>query len=322
VLESDAAKLWGVFGWSEIGLGYFAANGLLILFLPQWIPFLAILNLFTLPYSFWSVWYQKIKAKQWCPLCLIVQALLWGIFLVNLLFGFIRMPDWDWNNLIHWSAIASAYGICMLSLNLLIPKLSEKTKIEQLNQEINSIKATEEVFLALLKQQPKYEVSKSDSQILFGDPEAKLHIAILTNPFCNPCAKMHRRVEKFLQETQGRVCIRYIFSSFNSSLDFANKQLIAAYLQKERNKFEHIIADWFQKGKLLKEAFFNDLQLDMSNPAIEAEFQKHEAWIAKTQLRATPTILIHGYKVPDNYKIEDLRYFTELEIDIDQSQAR
>jgi len=38
-----------------------------------------------------------------------------------------------------------------------------------------------------------------------------------------------------------------------------------------------------------------------------------EAWKAKTQLRATPTILVNGYKLPDNYKIEDLRYFTNFE---------
>jgi len=62
VLESDAAKLWGVFGWSEIGLGYFAANVLLLLFLPQTVYLLVIINIFTLPYAFWSVWYQKSES--------------------------------------------------------------------------------------------------------------------------------------------------------------------------------------------------------------------------------------------------------------------
>jgi len=95
-------------------------------------------------------------------------------------------------------------------------------------------------------------------------------------------------------------------------LDFANKYLIAAYLQKEQSEFERIIADWFERGKPMREAFFNNLQLDRSLPAIEAEFQKHEAWKEKTQLRATPTIIVNGYKLPDNYKIEDLRYFTGI----------
>ena len=31
-----------------------------------------------------------------------------------------------------------------------------------------------------------------------------------------------------------------------------------------------------------------------------------------TQLQATPTILVNGHKLPDNYKIEDLKYFTEF----------
>ena len=98
-------------------------------------------------------------------------------------------------------------------------------------------------------------------------------------------------------------------------LNFANKYLIAAYLQKENCEFERIIADWFEKGKPQKEAFFNDLQLDIDSPQVEEEFQKHEAWKEKTQLRATPTVLVNGYKLQGNYKIEDLRYFTEFSID-------
>jgi len=62
----------------------------------------------------------------------------------------------------------------------------------------------------------------------------------------------------------------------------------------------------------LRESFFKDLQLNMENPEIEAEFQKHEAWKEKTQLRATPTILVNGYQLPENYKIEDLQYFATL----------
>jgi len=53
-----------------------------------------------------------------------------------------------------------------------------------------------------------------------------------------------------------------------------------------------------------------------ANPEIEVEFQKHEAWKEKTQLRATPTILVNGFKLPDNYKIEDLRYFIEFNVDV------
>jgi len=318
VLESDAAKLWGVFGWSEIGLGYFASNVLLLLFLPHTVYLLALLNILTLPYAFWSIWYQRVKARQWCPLCLLVQVLLWGIFIINCLFDNIRLDliTWDWIFLKDLLFVGSVYVGSVFGLNLLIPALGKGNQIERTRQEINAIKANEEVFRTFLTQQPYYEVSKADSQILLGKPDALLQITIFTNPFCNPCAMMHIRVEKLLKDTKRNSCIQYIFSSFQPDLNFANNYLIAAYLEKEQQEFECIISDWFEKGKPLKEAFFKDLHLDMTNPEIEVEFQKHEAWKEKTQLRATPTILVNGYKLPDNYKIEDLRYFTEFNVDV------
>ena len=44
------------------------------------------------------------------------------------------------------------------------------------------------------------------------------------------------------------------------------------------------------------------------------EFRKHEEWKQKTQLRATPSILVNGYQLPESYRIEDLRYFTDLDL--------
>ncbi|GHV58451.1 hypothetical protein FACS1894182_10830 [Bacteroidia bacterium] len=128
---------------------------------------------------------------------------------------------------------------------------------------------------------------------------------------------MHKRIEKLLKDTKDKICVQYIFASFASDLDFANKYLIAAYWENDASTFRQIISSWFEKGKLLKEEFFKNLNLDLNNPDIETEFQQHEAWLEKTQIRATPTILVNGYELPDNYKIEDLRYFTALAIDVD-----
>ena len=326
VLESDAARLWGVFGWSEIGLGYFAANIVILLFLPHLMPYLAIINILALPYTVWSVWYQKVKARQWCPLCLIVQFLIWTIFILNLTFGQIDATLFSFHSPLF--TVFCIYIISVFTFNLLLPKLSEGNQVEQLRQEINSIKANEELFKTLLLQQPFYEVSKTDSQILFGNPDAKLRITIMTNPFCNPCARMHARVDKLLRRgepvysfnRETHICIQYIFSAFNENLEYANRYFTAIYLEKGREAAWKLYSDWFEKGKALKEAFFTDLQLGMTDPAIEVEFQKHEAWKAKTQLRATPTILVNGYKLPENYKIEDLRYFTDSDIDVKTRQ--
>lgn len=308
VLESKAAKLFGLIGWSEIGLGYFISNVVILLFLPQFISYLAVINICALPYSFWSVWYQKIKAKQWCPLCLIVQVLLWAVFVVNLLFGFIQIPDFSVPDIV---IVACLYLIPLLAINILIPRLSEDGKMEQITQEINSIKANEEVFLTLLKKQPHYEVNKTTSNIILGNPDGNILVTVFTNPHCNPCAKMHARIEELLEKND-KLCIQYIFSSFDESLNPSNKFLMAVYFNNNIEKTQEIYSEWFKKGKNEKEIFFQKYSLNIDNENIEQEFQKHEGWKEQTGLRATPTILVNGYKLPDNYKIEDIDFFTEL----------
>jgi len=134
---------------------------------------------------------------------------------------------------------------------------------------------------------------------------------------------MHARIDKLISRgesnspvKQTNICIQYIFSAFNENLEYANRFFIAIYLERGSEAAWQLYSDWFEKGKALQEAFFIDLKLDMTNPAIEDEFQKHRSWKDQTQLRATPTILVNGYKLPDNYKIEDLQNFTDFKIDI------
>ncbi len=77
VLGTSAAKFFGLFGWSEVGFAYFGVSLAVLLLTPQYIASLAIVNACCCPFSFWSVWYQKYRAKAWCTLCLITQGCLW-----------------------------------------------------------------------------------------------------------------------------------------------------------------------------------------------------------------------------------------------------
>ena len=304
VLESKAAKLLGLIGWSEVGLGYFISNVFLLLFLPGLIFYLAIINICALPYSIWSVWYQKIKVKQWCPLCLIIQGLLCATFITNLTFGFVKLPIFNVTDIL---IIGCIYITPLLGINILITRLSEEDKIEQIIQEINSIKANEEIFQTLLKKQPYYEVDKSTSSIILGNPDASTLITVFTNPHCNPCAKMHERIEEIFKHTD-KLCIQYIFSSFDVSLNSSNKYIIAIYLNNSKEKANQIYSEWFKKGKYAKEDFFQKYNLDITNEEVSIEFEKHETWKKLTGLQTTPTILLNGYKLPDNYKIEDILF--------------
>ena len=80
VLEMKASKFFGIFGWSEVGFSYFSISLLTLLLFPQWLCYLALCNACCLPFTFWSIWYQKFRAKVWCTLCVSVQASLWLLF--------------------------------------------------------------------------------------------------------------------------------------------------------------------------------------------------------------------------------------------------
>ncbi|WP_165045627.1 vitamin K epoxide reductase family protein [Dysgonomonas sp. ZJ709] len=336
VLESKAAKLWGVLGWSEIGLAYFLANTVIILFFSSLIPYLVIINICSLLYSIWSIWYQRFKVKQWCPLCLIVQFLFGGIFLVNLLFGFIVIPTLNISDIIGLGCI---YTLPIIIVNMLTPKLSKDGKTEQITQELNSFKANEEIFITQLRKQTYYEIDKLASNIIFGNPQGRILITVLTNPHCNPCAKMHARIEGLLDSGADDLCIQYIFTSFNfnEKLHYSNRILIWLYMNLNIENTKIIYRDWFNGEESI---FFNkeeqlpsDLFIDwiekkcklynianlesfhLENNEVDAELKKHKDWIDKLQIQGTPTILINGYKLPDNYQIEDLRYFSDLDIE-------
>lgn len=311
ILESDAAKLGGVVGWSEIGLGYFIGNIVITAYFPNLIPYMVLINILALPYSFWSIWYQKFKAKQWCPLCLIVQCLLGITFFLNLGFGLIQFPEISISDTLLTILL---YLIPILLINTLIPNLGQNKKMEQITQELNSIKTDENVFSAILKKQPFYEVDKSTSSILWGNTGADILVTILTNPHCNPCAKMHKRIEKMLDESSN-LCIQYIFSSFGEELNISNKFLSAIYFEKEIKERRKIYRRWFEEKNLKNEEIFEIYNVNKESDIVRKEFQKHENWKKATGIRpATPTILVNGYKLPDNYKIEDLKYFTTLDL--------
>lgn len=122
---------------------------------------------------------------------------------------------------------------------------------------------------------------------------------------------MHVRIEELLKQNS-ELCIQYIFGSFHENLNSSNKFLIAIYQHNNIDTTRKIYSDWFTKGKLEKELFFEKHLINFENEKIETEFKNHELWKLNSRLSPTPTIFVNGHKLPNNYKIEDLAYFSEL----------
>lgn len=114
VLEDKASKFFGLFGWSEVGIAYFSISTLILLIFPEMIHNLALINGCCLPFTCWSIWYQKFRIKTWCTLCVTTQCLLWCQFLCFLFGGW-------WHNVfpigIEIFVMGAAYVAATLAAN-------------------------------------------------------------------------------------------------------------------------------------------------------------------------------------------------------------
>lgn len=120
VLSHDASVFMGLFPWCQIGMTYFSVSFLAILLYPPCMPYLAVASACCLPYTVWSVCYQKFKIKAWCTLCLCVQTIFWLEFFVYLAGGRFHgvFP-------LHFdlAILLACYLVTLLVLNRAVPRL-------------------------------------------------------------------------------------------------------------------------------------------------------------------------------------------------------
>lgn len=311
ILDSDAAKFLG-FSWSEIGLGYFFTNALIIIALPSLYIYVAMLNVFTLPYTLWSVWYQKYRAKQWCPLCLVVQCLLWVLFSNHLLLGYLEFTS---VNILHLLIVGSLYISTVVLINLFTSIWIKSKEREKLRYELNNLKSNEEIFNSLMKTRDRYNTGATVcSSIFLGELEAKNTLTIVSNPHCNPCAKLHERISELLKDENLGFRIQYILTSFGERGDKVNQLIISKYFEMNPLNFAYFLDEWYKHGRHNEENFIKKYMY-MESPESIGEFRKQKDWVQVNKINATPTILYNGIKLPQEiYKIEDVYLFTHMSL--------
>lgn len=118
ILKTSASSFFGIFSWSEVGFTYFGVSLLAMLIAPQTIHWLSIINICCLPFTVWSIWYQKFKAKHWCTLCVCVQLSLWLQFICYF-FGHWQAPIFPLS--LGFFTLGATYLFILLVLNRILP---------------------------------------------------------------------------------------------------------------------------------------------------------------------------------------------------------
>ena len=304
LLDSPAAKAAYGISWSEIGAAYFGVNSIVLILFPNAYLIIALFSFATLGYIVWSLWYQRFRAHVWCVLCLMVQ----GVFIlqttISLIFiRFSSLEDDVKARTLSFLAVSLLYVATTLSIHFLLAVISEARQAEQWRSLFRNFKLRREIFDCLLQREKHYEV-ETTSSIRFGNPNADYHLTILTNPYCNPCAKMHARLSGI---NLSNCCVSIVFTSFDKEYDKVCFLLIAAYQQLGAESAWQLYGKWYTGGLAKDESFFENLNLDDTTKSVKNEYCQHIEWRKQTGFSATPTVLVNGYRIPRTYSIEDFK---------------
>ncbi|OYY07284.1 MAG: hypothetical protein B7Y66_12880, partial [Sphingobacteriia bacterium 35-36-14] len=276
------------------------------------LPVLSIISLLALPYIIFSIYYQWKVAKQWCVLCLMVQAVLLaeGILVIaNTSLTFSETRTAFANNFIF-----ALYALLIPSISwfLLKPLLKRLQIAKYEKRSYSMLKFNDQVFWSLLKNQSSIvDHSASELGITIGNPNAKHTIIKVCNPYCGPCATAHPELEKII-ELNPDVKAQIIFTATNQENDRGAKpvkHLLAIAEKGNEHNTHKALDDWYLAKEKNYDVFANKYPINGEIDKQTDKINQMKDWCEKVKIEYTPTIFIDGFLLPKGYQIKDINYF-------------
>lgn len=324
ILKSEGAILFGFLSFSEVVISYFLFQLLLTSFLipilnPS-VPYLwvmAIGSTLTIPVIVYSVYYQAIKVKIWCRLCVLVDILLCiqALFFVGIfLNGTLPIEEIQLMPFL-------ASGLILISVASFIILL--KSRLEAFdtiaNNEIAAtrVKNDPNVFMHLLRQQRQVDISPFKKEIVIGKQQATLKLIMVTNPYCYPCKVKFTQINRLMAIFPDEISLelRFLNSGPNAIDEMSTTSYLIQYWEKyiwgsyeQKAKTRKMISDWFRLmdlkefQKLYPEPVSSTKEVHQESLELE-----HYKWVAQHSIFRTPALFFNGYEFLRNYSITDLR---------------
>ena len=310
ILTSSAAKITNWLGWSEVGFFYFMAGWVHLCIQGTQTPeggfgngveasstgLLWLLSLLALPYTFWSIWYQWQVAKQWCPLCVAVQVVVW----VEVCLLSFQIADWHFDIAAIVPLLMAGISVILLWL-IVKPLLLQAKKTEELERELHRFKNNPILFKTLLWQQKQMPPLPADLQpIVLGNPYAQHTIVMVTNPYCGPCANAHGQLEQALLDNES-LKAEIVFAATNHEND--RRGQIARHLLSLNNSdsCQEALASWYASKDY--EIWAKQYPSIPNNEAHE-QLEVQHRWCTAANIEATPTFFIDGFEIPQIFGLQ------------------
>lgn len=316
ILQSKGSKIFGVH-WSVIGFSYFMGVLAVLLaggiFCSKLLSAAAWLNICVLPYTIYSIYYQGKIVKQWCPMCLTVQILLILLFWNSISGDLISISKFSF-----YSFLPFFLSLCLvfLAVYLLLPALKKTKLLKSTEKKLQRLKLNPQVFETLLYKQKKITESTEGLGITLGNPNGKIKLIKVCNPYCGPCAKAHPILDQLL-ENNVEIKLQIIFTtSAKTEMDerlLPVKHFMAIAKKYDLNFTQKILDEWYLNREQTYEEFSKKYPVSKEElNAQMAHIKQMQKWSEKMEIRFTPTIFINNYQLPELYSVTDLRYFLSV----------
>ena len=301
ILELEASKILGI-SWSIIGLGYFGVNILLCLIYPSLFYCLFLINILALPYTFWSILYQKYVAKQYCTLCIVVQVCIWGLFFSSLSSIELSVSSISVINLLF---IVSLYAVVILFLQAFFSLIEVYKRMPSVLYQLNTYKYDMDIFYKQLQSQSFHSLEDGIALSL-GNDKAENIVTIISNPHCEPCAKTHKMLDSVYDNLKDKCRIQFVYTSFSEELNDSTLLLVYLYSKMNRDEYMKFLSMWYNKGRNDRFEFYKKYNLDDVDTDSVNLMKRQMQWIKTENITSTPTILFNGYPLPEGYDLNDL----------------
>ncbi|WP_439558635.1 vitamin K epoxide reductase family protein [Dyadobacter sp.] len=313
LLESAAGRFLGV-NWSEIGLIYFLATLSVMVFsllsknVPELLAWLILVNMITIPYTFYSIYYQAFVARRWCLLCLAVQLVLWAEFWVGYHYTSERSLLLVSNVLPVFMIVVPILMLFWLMIkkgliaSLRLPAI-EKT-IEQLKFDPNYV----QVLFGKDKYMPSFFEQMKVGKL--GNPYAANVLTVVTNPLCEVCAQVQAQVRELVAVTSD-VQVHFVFSA-SPAPDDDSGIIVKKLLNLPEAEIPDLLEKWFLLRFLGKSRWLKSINNIPGDHSAEQQLALHLSWIELAGITTTPALFLNGHELPRPYSVRDVEKLCRL----------
>lgn len=306
VLRSSASKLYGV-QWSTIGLSYFLGMFFLLLntgerYADSSFSFAVLVNLLSIPYIFYSAYYQIFVARHLCILCSSIIIILMFLLVVSLMGGLVILPVKEYLLNIPFFIIYTL--VTLWGSNLYISLKGKNKLFYEVFSCFNKLRYKRNVLDALLEETSEVENIPTEMTINIGNMNAPTQLLKVCNPYCAGCSQSQIELNKLLNAHE-EIGLRIMFAVSAHPDDRGGKPVKLFLALKERfgdDFMEQVLTDWYSQENKNYDNFRSQFNID--EDLIDNQVEKlkwMEKWCQRVQIHYTPTFYVNGRILPEDF---------------------